>query len=141
MLCTATLAVSATGRFVRVEGENLVRADGSRLYITGTNLGNWLNPEGYMFGFSKTNSGWMIDIMLRQMVGPDETAAFWKAFKDSYITRDDIRFIASTGANTVRLPFNYKLSPMRTIWGFPRLRTVLPESTALSHGAGITVFI
>ena len=57
MLCTATLAVSATGRFVRVEGENLVRADGSRLYITGTNLGNWLNPEGYMFGFSKTNSG------------------------------------------------------------------------------------
>ena len=57
MLCTATLAVSATGRFVRVEGENLVRADGSRLYITGTNLGNWLNPEGYMFGFSKTAVG------------------------------------------------------------------------------------
>ena len=29
--------------------------------------------------------------------------------RDSYITEEDIRFIASCGANTVRLPFNYKL--------------------------------
>lgn len=51
----------------------------------------------------------MIDLMLKEMVGPDDAAAFWRAFKDNYITRDDIRYIASTGANTIRLPFNYKL--------------------------------
>ena len=107
--CLLAAAASAGGGFVRVEGKDLVRPDGSKLFITGTNLGNWLNPEGYMFGFKKTNCEWMIDLMLRQMVGPDEAAAFWSAFKDNYITRDDIRFIASTGANTVRLPFNYKL--------------------------------
>src|SRR5574344_2764610 len=47
--------------------------------------------------------------MFCQLVGPDATADFWKAFKDNYITRDDIRFIKSTGANTIRLPFHYKL--------------------------------
>ena len=95
--------------FVSVKGMNLVRPDGSKLYIQGTNLGNWLNPEGYMFGFTRTNSPWMIDLMIREAVGPDFAAEFWAEYKDNYITRADIDFIASTGANTVRLPFNYKL--------------------------------
>jgi hypothetical protein len=92
-----------------VDGVNLVKPDGGKLFIQGTNLGNWLNPEGYMFGLNKTNSAWMIDLMLREAIGPDETAAFWQQFKENYITEADIRFIASTGANTIRLPFNYKL--------------------------------
>lgn len=40
---------------VIVKGENLIKPDGSTLHIVGTNLGNWLNPEGYMFNFKKTN--------------------------------------------------------------------------------------
>ena len=95
--------------FVRIEGQNLIKPDGSRLFIMGTNLGNWLNPEGYMFGFSRANSARFIDEMFCQLVGPDFTADFWKRFKDNYVTREDIEFIASTGANTIRLPFHYKL--------------------------------
>lgn len=58
MLSLLVSVASASGRFVRVEGENLIKPDGKKLYITGTNLGNWLNPEGYMFGFRKqTASG------------------------------------------------------------------------------------
>ena len=95
--------------FVRIEGQNLIEPDGSRLFIMGTNLGNWLNPEGYMFGFSRANSAHFIDEMFCQLVGPDYTADFWKRFKDNYVTREDIEFIASTGANTIRLPFHYKL--------------------------------
>lgn len=98
-----------TGAFVRVSGTDLVAPDGSKLFIRGTNLGNWLNPEGYMFGFEKTNSPHYIDRMFCELVGPDATAEFWKEFKDNYITRKDVEFIASTGANTIRLPFNYKL--------------------------------
>ena len=95
--------------FVHVEGEYLVEPDGDTLFIKGTNLGNWLNPEGYMFGFQKTNSAGMIDRMFCELVGPDFTAEFWKLFKDNYVTREDIRFIAETGANTIRVPFHYKL--------------------------------
>ncbi len=55
--------------FVRVQGHDLISPDGSKLFIRGTNLGNWLNPEGYMFGFGKTNSARMINGMFCQMVG------------------------------------------------------------------------
>lgn len=96
-------------KFVTISGQDLVQPDGTKLFIKGTNLGNWLNPEGYMFRFSKASSGRFINEMFSQMVGPDFTAEFWKAFKDNYITRDDIQFIKKTGANTIRLPFHYKL--------------------------------
>jgi len=95
--------------FIAVKGQDLIKPDGTKLLIKGTNLGNWLNPEGYMLKFSKTNSGRFINDMFCEMVGPDFTAEFWKAFKDNYITRKDIQFIKSTGSNTVRLPFHYKL--------------------------------
>lgn len=97
------------GKFVQIQGIDLVKPDGTKLFIQGTNLGNWLNPEGYMFGFSNPNSAWMINQVFCQLVGTDEAADFWREFKDHYITRKDIDFIASTGANTIRLPFNYKL--------------------------------
>ena len=103
------LPAKTRGKFVHVNGTNLIRPNGEKLYIQGTNLGNWLNPEGYMFGFTKTNSPWMIDLMMKELVGPDATADFWKAFKENYITQQDIQFIARQGANTIRLPFNYKL--------------------------------
>ena len=80
----------AKSDFVRVNGVNLIKPNGEKLFIQGTNLGNWLNPEGYMFGFSKTNSAWMIDLMLKEAVGTDETARFWQQLKDNYITQADI---------------------------------------------------
>ena len=95
--------------FARVNGHDIIKPDGSKLFITGTNLGNWLNPEGYMFGFNRMTSPRLIDETFKQLVGPDKTAEFWSLFKDNYITKDDIDFIASTGANTIRLPFHYKL--------------------------------
>lgn len=112
ILCTACMPGQknlAPDAFVRVDGQYLIEPDGDTLFIMGTNLGNWLNPEGYMFGFRKTNSAGMIDRMFCEMVGPDFTAEFWKLFKDNYVTRADIEFIASTGANTIRVPFHYKL--------------------------------
>lgn len=107
--CGSRNTVPSRDAFIHVQGEDLIAPDGNKFFIRGTNLGNWLNPEGYMFGFSRTNSPRFINEMLCEMVGEEFTASFWKQFKDSYITRADIEFIASTGANTIRLPFHYKL--------------------------------
>lgn len=104
-----TLGTANASNFVTIKGENLMDANGKKLYIVGTNLGNWLNPEGYMFNFKKTNCEWMINDMVCELAGPDFAREFWQAFKDNYITEADIAYIKQTGANTIRLPFNYKL--------------------------------
>lgn len=98
-----------TPEFVKIDGQNLTAPNGEKLFIQGINLGNWLNPEGYMFNFRKTSSARLIDQAFREMVGPDFTNQFWKGFKDNYITREDIRYIRKTGMNTIRIPFHYKL--------------------------------
>ena len=95
--------------FLKVSGKDIVDKNGEKFFIHGTNLGNWLNPEGYMFGFSKTTSPHMINEAFCQLVGPTEARKFWQNFKDNYITEEDFAFIASTGANTIRVPFHYKL--------------------------------
>ena len=123
-LLLAVLAASCTCSkhaapedFVRIAGRDLIKPDGEKLFIRGTNLGNWLNPEGYMFGFGKTNSAHGIDEMLRQAVGPDFVDAFWQRFKDSYITRADIEFIASTGPIPSVCRSTTSSSPTRITWG------------------------
>lgn len=100
--------ISDPVNFVSIQGQDLITPDGKKLFIKGTSLGNWLNPEGYMFRFEKSNSPRFINEMFCEMVGPDFTAEFWTKFKENYITYDDIRFIKETGSNTIRLPFNYK---------------------------------
>ena len=95
--------------FLKVDGTKIKDAKGETFTIKGTNLGNWLNPEGYMFGFQRANSPRMINEAICQIAGPDFAADFWQKFKDNYITADDIRFIADSGATTIRIPFHYKL--------------------------------
>ncbi len=113
----APMSARQKSKFVTIQGKDLIAPDGGKLYIVGTNLGNWLNPEGYMFNFRKTNCEWMINDMVCELAGPDFAREFWQAFKDHYITEDDIAFIARTGANTIRLPFNYKLFTLEDYMG------------------------
>ena len=57
--------INSNHDFITIDGPNLVAPDGTKFFIRGTNLGNWLNPEGYMFGFQRTNSAGAIDLMFR----------------------------------------------------------------------------
>lgn len=100
---------NSSPKFIRIDGQNLIAPQGEKFFIKGTNLGNWLNPEGYMFLFKKTNSARQIDQALKEMAGPDFVNDFWKQFKDNYVTREDISYLKKTGVNTIRFPFHYKL--------------------------------
>ena len=106
---TVKKETAVTPQFIKIDGPNLTAPNGEKFFIRGINLGNWLNPEGYMFGFNRTSSARLINQAFCEMVGPDFTNQFWKKFKDNYVTREDIRYIHQTGMNTIRIPFHYKL--------------------------------
>ena len=101
--------------FVSCEGKNFIDASGKVFIPKGINLGNWLNPEGYMFRFENVSSFRLIDNAFKELIGADETRKFWKTFRDNYITKEDIHFIKSTGLNHIRVPFNFKLFLLRII--------------------------
>ncbi len=106
------LGVSTASRadtLVRIEGRNFIAPDGGVLRIKGISLGNWLMPEGYMFKFEVAKSPRQIYGAFDRLLGPARAQAFWRQFRDTYITRDDISFIKAAGFNTVRIPLHYRL--------------------------------
>jgi len=96
-------------KFITVKGRDIIGADGKPFLIKGTNLGNWLVPEGYMFKFKNTNSPGRIAEVIAQLIGPEAATEFWKKYLDTYITQKDIHFLKSIGVNSIRIPFNYRL--------------------------------
>jgi endoglucanase len=117
--------------FVSTKGRDIVTPDGKPILLKGINLGNWLNPEGYMFRFENVSSFRLIDNTIKELVGADEARKFWKTFRDNYITKEDISFIKSTGLNHIRVPFNFKFFLVEDhpeIWleeGFKRLDDII----------------
>ena len=94
---------------IQARGTQLVDQNGNTLFLRGTNLGNWLVPEGYMFKMGQVNSPRLIDELLHELVGPDSLKKFWADYLNNYITHQDIKYLKKIGCNHIRLPFHYKL--------------------------------
>ena len=62
-----------------------------------------------MFKFEVAKSPRQIYGAFDRLLGRERAQAFWQQFRDTYIARDDIRFIKSVGFNTVRIPLHYRL--------------------------------
>ena len=103
------MPVVAQDGLVRTEGRRFVEPGGATLNIKGINLGNWLVPEGYMFKFESAAAPRQIYGAFERLLGREGSAAFWQRFRDSYIARDDMRFIKQVGFNVVRVPVHYRL--------------------------------
>ena len=105
-LCTLG---AQTRSFITTRGKEIIGTNGRPFLIRGTNLGNWLVPEGYMFKFKSVNSARLINEAFQEILGPAETTKFWKQYQDAYITAGDIHFLKESGMNSIRIPFNYRL--------------------------------
>jgi endoglucanase len=105
----ALYAQSSGGGFVHAEGKQLADGAGKKLLLRGTNLGNWLVQEGYMFHFEHgPQSPREIEALVNDLMGPTEAELFWKQYRETYVTKKDIDFIAAQGFNSIRIPFHYK---------------------------------
>lgn len=107
LLCSSLHAQSG---YVRTDGKYLVTPGGETLLLRGINLGNWLVPEGYMFGFEGgPAAAHEIEAFFNELIGPVAAETFWREYRDQYITRRDIEFLRKAGFNSVRVPIHYKL--------------------------------
>ena len=112
--------------FVHTDGPRLVNQFGEPLLLKGTNLGNWLEPEGYMFVFDKgPQSTSEIEELVSELYGPEASGRFWKEWHESYITRDDIELIRRAGFNSVRIPLHWELFQDPNGEGFQLLDRVI----------------
>ena len=62
-----------------------------------------------MFRFARKRAPSEIAEVIEALVGPEEAARFWAAFREDYVTQADIRFIKAAGFNTVRVPLHWRL--------------------------------
>ena len=112
-LALLLLGVSSTlysqSGYVHTDGHHLVAPDGAELHLKGTNLGNWFEQEGYMFHLDGgPQSPREIEDLVNQLIGPEDAAKFWRQYRDTYITEEDIRFLHEAGLNSIRIPLHSK---------------------------------
>ena len=99
------LAASAHAYHLRIGARTL--APTAARCRSRISLGNWLMPGLHVqveVAKSRANL-----LRLRRLLGPERAQAFWRQFRDTYITGDDIAFIKRVGFNTVRIPLHYRL--------------------------------
>jgi endoglucanase len=96
--------------FVHAQAGQLVDGLGAELQLRGVGLGNWLLPEGYMWKFGPgAESPREIEALVIGLLGDTSAKAFWNDFQDTYISKEDIAKIASSGFDHVRLPINSRV--------------------------------
>ena len=111
VLTVATGAGAATpSDFIHAEGKRLADGHGATFAVKGINLGNWLFPEAYMFGFNaRAFTPQELTEGIERLIGREHAARFWTQFRDVYIRKDDIAFLKAAGFNTVRVPVSWQL--------------------------------
>src|ERR1700682_646145 len=125
------LTSQAGAQFAHTDHKQIVDAAGKPLLIRATNLGNWLVPEGYMWLFDDgPQSPAEIRSLVLELLGPEESAAFWQKYRDTYVTREDIALLHRAGFNAVRVPLHYNLFESDDAEGFKLLDQLIAWSRA-----------
>lgn len=98
--------------FLKAKGTKIVNGAGEEIILKGWGLGNWLLCEGYMWlsdGSGRFDRPRRIEAVIRELAGSEYARGFWEKFRDRYITREDVRYMAQLGYNSVRLPINWRI--------------------------------
>ncbi|MCL1856594.1 MAG: glycoside hydrolase family 5 protein [Kiritimatiellaeota bacterium] len=97
--------------FVRAEGRTL-RNDAGEIVLRGWGIGNWLLCEGYMWMEQKStrmDRPNRIERFIQELLGATKAKAFWQAFRENYVTLEDVKYMKAMGHNSIRLPINWAL--------------------------------
>ena len=126
LICWVT-SIGAQAQFAHTQGKEIVDGAGKPLLLRGTNLGNWLVPEGYMWHLNNggPESPREIEALITELVGPQRAHDFWRSYRENYITQSDIHLIKQCGFNSIRVPLHYKFFETDDAEGFTLLDRVV----------------
>lgn len=113
-------------QFAHVQKTEIVDGSGKPLLLRGTSLGNWMLTEGYMWLFEGgPQSAREIEALVMELLGPERSEAFWKQYRENYVTRADIHLLHEAGFNSIRIPMHYKFFETDDAEGFKLLDRVI----------------
>ena len=105
--------------FLHTQGTIIVNEDGQEVLLRGMGVGNWVNPEGFLFGgagfggkvggFARSSAfdrGRTMDQFVTELAGKRYQKHFWDTWVDNYFSEADIAAMKRQGFNSVRLPLN-----------------------------------
>ena len=95
--------------FLHSRQERIVDGEGRELILRGMGLGGWMLQEGYMLGISKEGTQHSIKTRITALIGPEESARFYRLWRQNHVTRADVDLLAQAGFNSIRLPMHYNL--------------------------------
>jgi endoglucanase len=101
---------SSQAQYLHRSGKQIVDGNGSPILLRGMGLGGWMLQEPYMLetgGFTSTQT--QIRAKITDLIGADNTQAFYDAWLANHCTRHDIDSLAKWGFNSVRLPMHFNL--------------------------------
>jgi hypothetical protein len=127
LLAVCVTSIEARAQFVHTQGKEIVDGAGKPLLLRGTNLGNWLVPEGYMWHLNDggPESPREIEALVTELIGPQRAHEFWHSYRENYITQADIHFLKQCGFNSIRVPLHYKFFETNDAEGFTLLDRVI----------------
>ena len=91
---------------LQVKNGKVSNTAGTPVWLRGTCVGGWMNMEDFINGYPGTESN--LRKHMKKTLGEETGAYFFEKLLDEFFDEDDIKYIASLGANCVRLPLNYR---------------------------------
>ncbi|WP_347158186.1 cellulase family glycosylhydrolase [Pontibacter chitinilyticus] len=96
--------------YLKADGQKIVNGKGEEVLLRGMGLGGWMLQEGYMLRTGEVaGPQHVIKAKVQELIGPEKTAEFYKAWLANHTRKVDIDSLAAWGFNSVRLPMHYNL--------------------------------
>ena len=101
--------------FLHAAGPKIVNAANQEVLLNGVNIGGWALQEGYIVkpgwpGMNgKQTQGAVKQTLYAAGMSDTDVEAFYQSYRNNFITKPDIDFLAAKGFNCIRLPLHYDL--------------------------------
>ncbi len=96
--------------FLSTQGKTIVNENQEPILLRGMGLGGWMVQEGYMLQTASfANPQHEIRGIIEELIGQEDTEAFYEAWLTNHVQKSDIDSLKAWGFNSVRLPMHYNL--------------------------------